>query len=709
MGQILMTIVLIMFCLAVDVDQTLPDDNVCNTRECIDVVYDINWDVNRSVDACDDFYQYACGRWIEEQYREQYSYKTRKGDLVLRKLRDLLAADPLDTDHSTVRKAKTLYKSCINDNLTAQVWSFHVWIVMNFGEWPMLCANCTTEFFFMHDALYTAALTGAHPLFSITVKPYVYTDAFGNTTEEVKIHIGKPVLGFEYSEYEIFIRRDTRSSIAFYADHIYQIARIFGIDRATSSDAVWVDARTIVEVEIELVKLYREHNENGSQELVTASWLIERFGLMIDWIYLMNKLAGVKNFDKNNATDETVVVTDPSFLATVLMYFSQLNIRTQINYIIWRVIDSLRSAEIHKETKLDNVIKRYLTAAGNLPVYWYLDTRCPVLVSKVFGYAVLRMMERVYAPPGKLQQALSKMQTVKEEFPLFLMDTGLIYEQSWRDAMRKVLNIHDLQLYKDMFDDDQALEDFYEKNKPVNTTLTLNVLLARMDAFVKNTKLLGKAHGINYRGEPEEAAYEIVVRYNPHINQAEYTAAIFQPPWFAPNVPIAISYAGIGFLYAQALMLGFISDHVQKHGTQQPNTTANDYEARINCFVEEYNQYVFTIANQTVNGTLTLFNNIADVAGLQLAYNAFMKASKAIGKHPSIRDMLYTPEQQFFVRFAQNFCEQMDVKKAIESLNSPYSPSKIRVNGAVSHSADFSKAFNCPVGSNMNPAQKCHL
>ncbi|BFZ14173.1 hypothetical protein BsWGS_17212 [Bradybaena similaris] len=156
-------------------------------------------------------------------------------------------------------------------------------------------------------------------------------------------------------------------------------------------------------------------------------------------------------------------------------------------------------------------------------------------------------------------------------------------------------------------------------------------------------------------------------------------------------------------------MHGFIADQVQMYGSQQPNTKTNGYVDRVNCFVEEYNKYFYTPGNGTVDGALTKVNNIADIAGLQLAYNALIESTKSLEKQRSLPNLPYSWSQLFFLRFAQNFCELEDSIAAEETLYSSYSPSKFRVNGAVSQFRDFSKAFNCPVGSNMRTTKICDL
>ncbi|KAF2901350.1 hypothetical protein ILUMI_04835, partial [Ignelater luminosus] len=110
-----------------------------------------------------------------------------------------------------------------------------------------------------------------------------------------------------------------------------------------------------------------------------------------------------------------------------------------------------------------------------------------------------------------------------------------------------------------------------------------------------------------------------------------------------------------------------------------------------------------------VNPTKTLRENIADNGGLREAFKAFQELKKR--KYTEIQPVEgYTPEQLFFIGYGTSWCtSQTDDYLRKKILNSNYPPARFRVIGAVSNNEEFSKAFNCPVGSQMNPENKCVL
>lgn len=112
-----------------------------------------------------------------------------------------------------------------------------------------------------------------------------------------------------------------------------------------------------------------------------------------------------------------------------------------------------------------------------------------------------------------------------------------------------------------------------------------------------------------------------------------------------------------------------------------------------------------------MNGTLTLGDNMADNGGLYITYNAYGRWVKEHGVEPRLPGLQdYTPQQIFWLSAANTWCTK--TTKNFDNytiFNDEHSPAPFRVIGPLSNMKDFSEDFQCPLGSNMNPAKKCHL
>jgi putative endopeptidase len=192
--------------------------------------------------------------------------------------------------------------------------------------------------------------------------------------------------------------------------------------------------------------------------------------------------------------------------------------------------------------------------------------------------------------------------------------------------------------------------------------------------------------------------------YTASMNQMVFPAGILQPPFYEKTRTPAMNFGGIGMVVGHELTHGF-DDQGRKFdgdGNLRDWWSASvgaEFERRVSCVQKQFDDYV-AIDDMHVRGKLTLGENTADLGGLKLAYSAFERAEK---EHPTtpIRDG-FTPEQQFFLGFAQVWCanyrsEQLRLMVA----TNPHSPNMFRVNGPLSNTPEFAQAFQCKAGDKM--------
>jgi predicted metalloendopeptidase len=128
------------------------------------------------------------------------------------------------------------------------------------------------------------------------------------------------------------------------------------------------------------------------------------------------------------------------------------------------------------------------------------------------------------------------------------------------------------------------------------------------------------------------------------------------------------------------------------------------FAARIGPLVKQYDAYK-PFPDLAVNGRLTLSENIADLGGLKIAYDAFEKAWT--GKPRSVGSDGFTPEQRFFISYAQHWrCIMRPEYLRLLVQTDTHAPAQYRVNGPLSNMAEFAWAFDCPVGCAMARAKE---
>jgi putative endopeptidase len=192
--------------------------------------------------------------------------------------------------------------------------------------------------------------------------------------------------------------------------------------------------------------------------------------------------------------------------------------------------------------------------------------------------------------------------------------------------------------------------------------------------------------------------------YSSTLNQIQFPAGILQPPFFDPNADDAVNYGALGAVIGHEMTHGFDDSGRQfdAQGNLRDWWTADDaakYKAAAQLVVDQFNGYTVVDSASHVNGRQTLGENIADLGGLTVAYYAMEKA--IAGKpHPKIDG--FTPEQRFFLAWAQIWRGLSRDEAVLQQIKTDaHSPGKWRVDGPLSNMPEFKAAWGCKDGDAM--------
>jgi len=191
--------------------------------------------------------------------------------------------------------------------------------------------------------------------------------------------------------------------------------------------------------------------------------------------------------------------------------------------------------------------------------------------------------------------------------------------------------------------------------------------------------------------------------YNPSFNEIVFPAGILQFPFFDKDADDAINYGGIGMVIGHEMTHGFDDQGSQydKNGNLNVWWTKEDaakFKAKTQAVATQYDAY--TVLNgMHVNGNLTLGENIADNGGLAIAYEAFKRTEQGKG---NTKIDGFTPDQRFFMSLAQIWRSKNRDETARVRINTdPHSPAMYRVNGPISNTDAWYKAFDIKPGDKL--------
>ncbi|MET0519388.1 MAG: M13 family metallopeptidase [Burkholderiaceae bacterium] len=240
----------------------------------------------------------------------------------------------------------------------------------------------------------------------------------------------------------------------------------------------------------------------------------------------------------------------------------------------------------------------------------------------------------------------------------------------------------------------------------------LDVRANRYYADVRAARAFNERYDLAKIGKPTDR-YEwsmtpqtVNAYYSPSTNTINFPAAILQPPFFYANGDDAINYGGIGAVIGHEASHGFDDQGSQFDGQgNNANWWTKDdrerFNARTDKLVQQFNAYapIPSQPDQKVNGRLTLGENIADLGGLNVAYDALQKAE---GKKADPMLDGFSRDQRFFLNWARVWRSNMRDQSMIVLIKSnPHAPEMFRAIAAPSNMPEFAKAFSCKAGDAM--------
>ncbi|MEP7125060.1 MAG: M13 family metallopeptidase [Byssovorax sp.] len=198
--------------------------------------------------------------------------------------------------------------------------------------------------------------------------------------------------------------------------------------------------------------------------------------------------------------------------------------------------------------------------------------------------------------------------------------------------------------------------------------------------------------------------------YDPSLNEIVFPAGILAAPFYSNGATRAANYGGIGMVVGHELTHGFDDEGRQFDARGNltdwwSKTVGEEFDRRASCVEKQFDGYV-AVGDTHLKGKLTLGENIADLGGLRIAFAA-MKKDLAAAPDPVAS---YSPEQQFFLGFAQAWCTNQRPEYAqLMAKNNSHSPPRFRVNGPLSNMAEFSEAFQCKADAPMVRKDRCEV
>lgn len=402
---------------------------------------------------------------------------------------------------------------------------------------------------------------------------------------------------------------------------------------------------------------------------------LARLSPKINWNHYF-KDSGAKNIS-------TVIVATPNFFKEISRMLESVSIEDWKTYLSWHLINDTASLLSEKFVKENFAF--YGTVLSGTKKMKPLWRRALGTVNGTIGEALGKLYVERYFP----QSAKHRMHTLVSD--LFTVYEDRIRALDWMSSQTKKKAVVKLRKMNRKVGYPERFRTY--KGLSISPTDYFgNIIRAHEQAHAREVRKLNRPVD---RKEWFMTPQTVNAYCSFNLNEIVFPAAILQAPFFDEDSDDAVNYAGIGAVIGHEMTHGF-DDQGSKfdgNGNMKSWWTKNDREQfakRASLIAKQFDQYE-AAPGVRVNGKLTLGENIADLGGLSIAYDAYQKRLKVTGRK-NIDG--FTPEQRFFLGFAQaerEIARPEFLKMA--ALTDPHSPAPCRVNGPVSNFGEFYSAF----------------
>ena len=379
-------------------------------------------------------------------------------------------------------------------------------------------------------------------------------------------------------------------------------------------------------------------------------------------------------------------VGQPDFFKAANQVFASTSLDDWKTYLRWHLIHAA-AAELSSDFVNENFrfFGTALTGAKQLKPRW---KRVVTSTDASLGEALGRLYVADNFPPESKARMLDLVKNIQEAMADSIKSRDWMDDKTKQEALKKLAAFTVKIGYPDKWRD-------YSTWEVDRGPFVLNAARAAIFETERQLKKIGKPVDRSEWGmsPPTVNAY-----YNPNMNEIVFPAGILQPPFFSAKADDAINYGGIGAVIAHEFSHGFDDQGRQYDAVGNlrdwwtPESAAK-YKERADRIVKQYAEYE-PLPGMHINGELTQGENIADDGGVKLAFAALQKALK---KKPQEKIDGFTPEQRFFLGWAQVWRSNIRDEALKLRLNTdPHSPGKYRCNGPLSNTPEFKKAFNLP-------------
>lgn len=499
--------------------------------------------------------------------------------------------------------------------------------------------------------------------------------------------------GTSLPDRDYYLKDDIRSTKIrdAYKLHVQKMFSLVGEDAATAA----ASAASVLKIETELAKAQYSRVEMRDPYKTYNKFSIADLTAQTPFINWKQQLALMQVVGA-----DSILVGNPAFLKRMEALLKEYPLSDWKSYLRWGIIRSAAPYLSDAFVKADFEFNRVQTGQKEQTPRWQ---KMSGLIDRTLGDLIGQLYVEKYFQPAAKARMLELVNNLQATFGERIQRLDWMSDETKPKALEKLNAFAKKIAYPDKWKTYDGVvidkNDFIANVRSVSIW-SYNYMVSRMGKPVDRTEMGMTPPTIN-------------ASYNPSNNDLTFPAGILQYPFFDFGADDAVNYGGIGAVIGHEMTHGFDDqgrqfDAVGNLQDWWAKEDGDKFKTKANEVVMQYN--AFTVLDTVhVNGKLTLGENLADLGGLNIAYEAFTKTKEF--KEGKLIDGL-TPTQRFFLSWAQVWRNNILPDNAAQLiLTDPHSPGEARGNGPIVNMDAWYEAFGVKPGDKMykKPADRTRI